>query len=48
LAVILSRTHPNPNLSKKMIVSFSIAQFVSVINPFYFQSVINTIQFFNL
>jgi hypothetical protein len=39
LAVILSSTHPNPNLSKKMIVSLLVARLASVNNLFSFQSI---------
>ena len=40
LAVILSRTHPNPNLSKNMIVSLLIVQSASVSNLDSFQYLI--------
>ena len=44
--MILSRTHPNPNLSKNMIVSFLIARFTSVNNPTSFQSIETSVSIF--
>jgi len=46
LAVILSSTHPNPNLSKNMIVSLSISQLASVRNPLFLSTSIFDASFY--